>query len=284
MSTCSKQLRETCAPPASAPGWPGCTRPPDRSAPSRNSFGQSSGPCSVSSLSRPVMVRSSNAAAASAVSSGTIASHGSLGSSTGIRFTPIAAQLVERGLLVAAVVLAPRPAGLHLGVRVFALLLLFGGLVRRSLPSASAACSGSNSLFKYPMRSCLPVQPSDSNRSSPIAAEMILAIRPVNRLQHQRAILHRTADRPQLVHRPAQRHRARARHQAKARPQARSSRSASKATRSTPAFPTQSRTPRTPRPPRSPSPPTIRSIPAPDSTDCASARQTTCRPSPARPA
>ena len=36
------------------------------------------------------MVRSSKAAAASAVSSGTIASQGSLGSSTGMRFTPIA--------------------------------------------------------------------------------------------------------------------------------------------------------------------------------------------------
>ena len=88
-----EELRKPAAPPACARGWPGCTRPPDRSARSRKSFGQSSGPCSVSSLSRPLMVRSSNAAAASAVSSGTIASHGSLGSSTGIRFTPIARSL-----------------------------------------------------------------------------------------------------------------------------------------------------------------------------------------------
>src|SRR5579859_1157873 len=50
---------------------------------------------------------------------------------------------------------------------------------------------------------------------------LVLAVLPINRVEHQRAIFHRSANRPQLVHAPRKRHRARSWHQPKRRPQSR---------------------------------------------------------------
>ena len=94
-------------------------------------LGQSSGLCAVRSLSRPVGVSASKAAAASAVRRAAMASVGKLGQFEGDEVDAHGFELVEGGEVVLAVVGAAGAVGGGFLLSVLALLAVLGGLVGR---------------------------------------------------------------------------------------------------------------------------------------------------------
>ncbi len=183
----------------------------------RNEFGQSSLLWLVSSLSRPLRVRSSKAAAASASSMEIMAWYGSLGNSSGIKIHAQALEFIQRGLIVFVIVLAAcAEGGLLLCVigtlflfRFSEIFFFFGLLLRLWRLEFKIFGQISNAQFA-PVKTGVPIERCILHRA-------VVTIRPVNGVEHQRAIFHRAADGAQLVHGPGKGHGAGARNKAKCR-------------------------------------------------------------------